>query len=342
MLRSISLGVYQSGNSFLHRLQARTKLLALAILIGWLVLANQRPWHFAPYVILVSLMIVCIVTVGMSPRELWRRTWLIVGLLVLGIPTTLSSRAGDSRALSALGPLVTTYGVLQHALLYGSIVCAALLIISLLPPIRRLRSYRVFRRLGIVSGVLLVIALLTFWFVRRVPAATVLPIGPYVITYGGVWSLITFVVVLPVLYTFSILLTMTTSPVALIEGLTLLLAPLRTFRLPVDDFALMALLALRFIPTLLGEVEQLIKAQAVRGADLAHGTLRERIESLVMLFVPLLRGTLRRASELAVALDARGYESEGKQTMLHETRLKRIDYITLAALLLLVAGSMLF
>jgi energy-coupling factor transport system permease protein len=193
-----------------------------------------------------------------------------------------------------------------------------------------------------VSGVLLVIALLIFWFVRNVPASTMLPIGPYVITYGGVWSLVTFVVVLPVLYTFSILLTMTTSPVALIEGLTLLLAPLRTFRLPVDDFALMALLALRFIPTLLEEVEQLIKAQAARGADLAHGTLRERIESLVMLFVPLLRGTLRRASELAIALDARGYESEGKQTLLHETRLKRIDYVTLAALLILVAGSILF
>ncbi|GER92208.1 hypothetical protein KDW_63700 [Dictyobacter vulcani] len=132
-----------------------------------------------------------------------------------------------------------------------------------------------------------------------------------------------------VLYSFSTILTMTTSPIALIEGLTLLLSPLRYLKLPIDDFALMILLALRFIPTLLDEADQLMKAQAARGADMMHGTLRERFQSLTIFFVPLVQGTLRRASELATALEARGYHDEGQRTRLYEKNLSRIDYYVL-------------
>jgi energy-coupling factor transport system permease protein len=134
---------------------------------------------------------------------------------------------------------------------------------------------------------------------------------------------------------------MTTTPVALIEGMTLLLAPLRRLKLPVDDFALMTLLALRFIPTLLDEAEQLIKAQTSRGADVLHGTVRERLQSLSMFFFPLIQGALRRASDLSVALEARGYRSEGKQTLLYETSLAFIDYAALITVIMLTVGSLL-
>jgi len=134
---------------------------------------------------------------------------------------------------------------------------------------------------------------------------------------------------------------MTTTPVALIEGLTVLLAPLRRLRLPIDEFALMALLALRFIPTLTEEVELLIKAQTARGADFAHGTLRERAQSLTALFVPLLQGALRRAADLATALEARGYTVEGRQTLLHEGRLAARDYVTFTAVVLVTIGALL-
>ena len=132
---------------------------------------------------------------------------------------------------------------------------------------------------------------------------------------------------------------MTTSPIALIEGLTALLMPLRWLRLPVDAFALMTLIALRFIPTLIEEVEQLVKAQASRGADYAHGTLRERTQSGTALFVPLLQGVLRRATDLATALEARGYD--GKQTRLHEKRLGMIDYAVLGLVVVITMGSLL-
>jgi energy-coupling factor transport system permease protein len=123
--------------------------------------------------------------------------------------------------------------------------------------------------------------------------------------------------------------------------LTLLLAPLRRLRLPVNDFALMALLALRFIPTLLEEVEQLVKAQMARGADLSHGTIRERLQSLTALFVPLMQGTLRRATELATALEARGYQVEGRQTPLHEKALGVVDYVVLGVVVLGMVGALL-
>ena len=108
--------------------------------------------------------------------------------------------------------------------------------------------------------------------------------------------------------------------------------------LPVDDFALMLLIALRFIPTLIKEVELLIKAQTSRGADYTHGSVRERLQSLVALFVPFISSTLRRASELAAALDARGYQVQGRPTLLHDTALGVADYLVMIAVALITIG----
>jgi energy-coupling factor transport system permease protein len=135
---------------------------------------------------------------------------------------------------------------------------------------------------------------------------------------------------------------MTTSPMALIEGVSMILAPLRRFQLPVDSFALMALLALRFIPTLLEKIEQLSKAQTARGADITSGTFRERLQSLAMLFVPLIHSVMREASELGIALEARGYQSEGRQTTLYETAFRWRDIIVCLLVLCLTVTSLLF
>jgi energy-coupling factor transport system permease protein len=138
-----------------------------------------------------------------------------------------------------------------------------------------------------------------------------------------------------------VLLTMTTTPVALVEGLTILLAPLRRVGLPVDDFALMLLIALRFIPTLLDEADGLMKAQAARGADVTRGSPGERLLSLQSWFVPLVQGALRRAEDLAAALDSRGYETQGRRTALHEGPLRRADWLVLAGVLLVTLLSLL-
>jgi energy-coupling factor transport system permease protein len=161
-----------------------------------------------------------------------------------------------------------------------------------------------------------------------------------VITDLGVWLLASFSAVFLALFTFSLLLTMTTAPIALIEGMTLLLTPLRWLKLPVEEFALMTLIALRFIPTLIEEVEQLIKAQTSRGADYSQGTIRERVQSLIALFVPFMQGVLRRAADLSTALEARGYEVEGKRTLLYEKSLGGIDYMVLCVVGVITVGSL--
>ena len=200
---------------------------------------------------------------------------------------------------------------------------------------------RWFKRIRVLVIIITLGVVILWWVTRNNLASSTLPIGPIVLTYDGVWVEVTLFVVFLTLFAYSILLTMTTSPIALIEGLTRLLTPLRWLRLPVDDFALMLLIALRFIPTLIEEVELLVKAQTSRGADYTHGRVRERLQSLIALFVPFISSTLRRASELATALDARGYEVQGRQTIVHDTGLQLADYAILITVALITIGVLL-
>src|ERR1051326_7017716 len=159
---------------------------------------------------------------------------------------------------------------------------------------------------------------------------TVATIGPFVISSDGAWFVLGFSTIFLLVFLASQLLALTTSPVALAEGVALLLRPFRRWRLPADELAMMTLVALRFLPLLVDEANQLIKAQQSRGAQLTKGSLRKRRQTMLALLVPVLRGALRRAGELAVALEARGYALVGDQTMLYEARLTKADYLTLA------------
>jgi energy-coupling factor transport system permease protein len=266
-----------------------------------------------------------------------RRTRFLIFLIVIGSLTTPFARGGDPRALYTMGPLVTSYGSVQSVLL----ICWTVLFVCLIASLSPVAALSWFKRRRGLFILLLIAAVVGFLLVYGPSPTQRLNIGPLIVTYGGVWLLVSVSVALFGLFAFSLLLTMTTSPVALVEGLKMLLSPLRLLKLPVDDFALMALLALRFIPSLLEEVEHLVKAQMARGADPGHGTIRERLQSMAMLFVPLIRSVLRRAAELATALEARGYDVEGQQTPLHESSLGRADYIVLIFVLTLVVGTLL-
>ncbi len=342
LFRSIPLGVYYPGNSLVHRMQSRTKLLIIAWLVVWQVLAGHREWHFVPFIVLVVLIGVILTCARISVREIWRRTWLIVLLFLLGIGPLLPTTDVDARILYTLGPIVMSYGLARLLLLIVGSVCALAYLSSWLPALRVFwrRGWRKFVRM--LNLLLALLAFVLFWLIAGNPASQSFPIGPYIITYGGTWTFMSSFLVLMALLIFALVLTMTTSPVALIEGVTLLLSPLRRLKLPVDDFALMALLALRFIPTLVDETEQLIKAQSARGADLTSGTIPERLHSLSLLFVPLIQGSLRRAADLATALEARGYEADGKQTILHETTFGMVDILAAIVVIGTTGASLLF
>jgi energy-coupling factor transport system permease protein len=342
MLKNISFGIYYPGNSLLHRLQARTKLLLLGWFAVFSALANRHAWHFAPYITLAALVFLATALAGISAGQMWQRMRILVFFAIFGALLTPFSRDSGSKPLYTIGPYAVSFGVVHWAIiLYGALL-TAYIILSLLP-VPALRDFLQGRRLKGARILLIPLTLgviVLLWFIHTIPLSKSFPVGPFIITDTGTWALISLFTVFLVLYAFSLLLTMTTSPISLIEGLTLLLTPLRWLRLPVDDFALMTLIALRFIPTLFEEVEQLLKAQMSRGADYAHGTIRERVQSMVALFVPLLQAVLRRAADLATSLEARGYEVEGRQTFLHETSFGMIDYAVLGVVVVVTLGAL--
>lgn len=343
MFKNISLGVYYPGNSLLHRLQARTKLLVMLWLVVVLVIAEQRVWHFAPYGALVLLLVLGVAASGISLLHIWQRMWLLTLLALLGIiPVLLFPGQADAQPLYSAGPALISYALIRLAILGYSVLLSTYIILSLLPipSLRVLMKQPWLRRTRVPLFMLTCVVLIYLWLIRAMPPSNTIPLGPLVITHDGVWTLMTFFTVFLALYAFSLLLTMTTSPVALIEGLTALLAPLRRLHLPVDDFALMTLIALRFIPTLIDEAEQLIKAQTSRGADFSQGTIRERSQSMVMLFIPFMQGALRRAADLATALESRGYEFSGQQTRLYERSFGMVDYVVLGGVVVVTLGTL--
>ena len=137
----------------------------------------------------------------------------------------------------------------------------------------------------------------------------------------------------------SIILSYTTTPIALTDGIEQLLAPLAKIKLPVHEFSMMMTIALRFIPTLLEEADKIMKAQTARGADFESGNLIARAKAMVPLLVPLFVSAFRRAGELAMAMEARCYHGGEGRTRLRVLKFARRDLwaaLSVAALIALV------
>ena len=133
------------------------------------------------------------------------------------------------------------------------------------------------------------------------------------------------------------LLTLTTSPIALTDGIERLLSPLKVIHFPAHELAMMMTIALRFIPTLLEETDKIMKAQMARGADFESGNILRRAKAMVPLLVPLFVSAFRRADELAMAMEARCYKGGSGRTHMKVLHLARRDHIALTAVAVLVA-----
>ncbi|WP_256816174.1 energy-coupling factor transporter transmembrane protein EcfT [Cytobacillus sp. Bac17] len=110
------------------------------------------------------------------------------------------------------------------------------------------------------------------------------------------------------------ILTLTTTPIEITDGLESLLAPLNKIKFPVHELALMMSISLRFIPTLMQETDKIMKAQTARGVDFSSGPIKERIKAIIPLLIPLFVSSFKRAEELAVAMESRGYRGGGGRT----------------------------
>ena len=139
----------------------------------------------------------------------------------------------------------------------------------------------------------------------------------------------------------SSLLTLTTPPIVLTDGLERLLSPLRVVHFPAHEMAMMMSIALRFIPTLLEEADKIMKAQTARGADFESGNLIARAKAMVPLLVPLFVSAFRRAGDLAMAMEARCYHVGEGRTRLRVLKCGQRDYIACAVMALVIAAILL-
>ncbi len=134
------------------------------------------------------------------------------------------------------------------------------------------------------------------------------------------------------------LLTYTTSPISLTDGLESLLSPLKKLHVPVHELAMMMSIALRFIPTLIEETDKIMSAQKARGADFETGSIIQRAKALVPILVPLFISAFRRADELATAMECRCYQGGEGRTKLKLLRFKRGDLVAFGVCACLMAA----
>ena len=163
-------------------------------------------------------------------------------------------------------------------------------------------------------------------------------LGVVTITTGGLTRAIYMMARILMLITGTFLLTYTTSPIALTDGLEALLSPLKKLKVPVHELAMMMCIALRFIPTLIEETDKIMCAQKARGADFESGSLMDRAKALVPILVPLFIGAFRRADELATAMECRCYQGGEGRTKMKLLRYHREDFLSFGIGILLIVG----
>lgn len=170
---------------------------------------------------------------------------------------------------------------------------------------------------------------------------TITTLGPLSITREGVHQAFFMAIRLMLLVMGTSILTLTTSPITLTDGIEHLLNPLKKIGVPAHELAMMMTIALRFIPTLLEETDKIMKAQIARGADFESGNILSRAKSLVPLLVPLFISAFRRADELAMAMEARCYRGGENRTRMKELNMTSKDTVALSLTTVLI-GILLF
>ncbi len=158
------------------------------------------------------------------------------------------------------------------------------------------------------------------------------------ITEEGIWKAGFMVLRILMLIACTLLLTYTTSPILLTDGLEKLLRPLKKLNFPVHELSMMMSIALRFIPTLIQETDKIISAQKARGADFDSGNLIQKAKALIPILIPLVISSFRRAEELAIAMECRCYHGDEGRTSLRQLRYAGRDYGLIVFSIALCAG----
>ena len=250
MLKDITLGQFFPGNTIVHRLDPRTKLLAVVFYIVALFCADS----VLTYAMVAAVLATCIVASKVRFKAL-------------------------TKGLKPILIIVIFTAVMNLFFTKGESVCDV-------------------------------------WLLRH-------------ITWEGVVAAVKMILRILMLIMGTFLMTYTTSPIALTDGLEILLNPLKKIKVPVHEMSMMMSMALRFIPTLIEETDKIMSAQKARGADFETGNLMQRAKALLPILVPLFVSSFRRADELAVAMESRCYYGGKGRTRMKTLRMQGIDFLAL-------------
>ena len=259
MLKDITLGQYFPGDTIVHRLDPRTKILVVIIFIVALFLAVD----WISYAVMFLITALCIKLSSIRLKSLMKGLKPLVFIILLtGILNLFYTKEGT--------------------------------------------------------------VLLDWWI--------------FTVTTGGIKRAFLMVVRIMLLVCGTLLLTYTTSPLALTDGLEMLLNPLKKIKVPVHEMSMMMSMALRFIPTLIEETDKIMSAQKARGADFSTGKLTERAKALLPLLVPLFVSSFRRADELAVAMESRCYHGGEGRTRMKTLKMAPRDWLCFLFWALVLGG----
>ena len=258
MLKDITLGQYFAGDTVVHRLDPRAKLILVVVYIVTLFSAK------------------------------WFVTYGIVLLTLAGV--ILASQIAPKTIIKSLKPLLF---------------------------------------------IIVLTGILNLFYTQGEP---LVKIWVLTITKEGIFSAVFMVLRIVMLIAGTFMLTYTTSPIALTDGLERLLNPLKKIKVPVHELSMMMCIALRFIPTLIEETDKIMSAQKARGADFETGSLFSRAKALIPILVPLFISSFRRADELAVAMECRCYHGGDGRTRMKELHYQRNDILALVGGIVILAG----
>lgn len=178
-----------------------------------------------------------------------------------------------------------------------------------------------------LKSIIFILAFTTLIHIFSTPGKELVKFIGLTITLEGIERAIYIGVRLILLVIGTSYLTLTTSTTKLTDGIESLLSPLKVIKFPAHELAMMISIALRFIPTLFDEANKIRKAQLARGAEFDSGNIMKKAKSMVPLLVPLFINSFRRAKELAIAMESRGYRGSEGRTRLNPLKLRKLDYI---------------
>jgi energy-coupling factor transport system permease protein len=257
MIKDITIGQYIPGDSFVHKLDPRLKIMISLLFIVDLFLVN----NFQGYLYVIIFILATILIANLSFKYIYKGLKPILVLLLITAVLNIFMTSGKGPALFHLG-FISVYK--------EGLIIAAFMIVRL-----------VFLIIG------------------------------------------------------TSILTLTTSPIELTDGIEKLLNPFKRIGVPAHELAMMMTIALRFIPTLMDETDKIMKAQMARGADFESGNLISRAKSLIPILVPLFISSFRRADELAMAMESRCYKGGEGRTRMKQLKITKEDYIAGLAFTLL-------